>query len=205
MLLARVILYLSNLSSVIPIWTGRRSRSIIWYYVWASFIADVVSFILGLRHIKWHWLSNLFLLVEFFIVSYFFTQQIEDGKTKKAVQLVLLMVMAGFAVHTNFKGAAVLYGIFLVFGIAGLYKVIKEIEFVQVERSPLFVLCVAFLLYGSGIFILLLFENELIVINKHFIVSLWRYLHNPLNIIKNILIGYALYLESNAKKLKGEN
>jgi hypothetical protein len=99
----------------------------------------------------------------------------------------------------NFTDASLLYGMYIMYSLVGLYKVITEIEYVMVERNPLFIVSVAFLLYASGNFIIFLFENNVLLMNKELKSGLWLYIHNPLNILKNFMLGYAFLLIKKGK------
>ena len=197
-----IIQFASIFSGIFAVWVGRKYRPILWYYVLSSFVFDINGFVLKFFTIEWRWGSNMFFLTEFVLVSLFFIHEVFPPKYRNASLLLLFLISSYFAAHTtvnsivraNYADAAILYGIFIFYSIFGLTKVIKEIEFVMVEHNPLFIFSVAFLLYSSGIFIIFLFENKLIYLDRKLINNLWAFVHNPLNIIKNIMIGYGLIM-----------
>jgi len=151
--------------------------------------------------VKWR-CANLFLLIEFILVSVYFIPLIERSKLKTIAYAVAGLMCVYYIAHTlsgtiykvNFTDASLLYGMYIVYSLAGLYKVITEIEFVMVERNPLFIISVAFLLYASGNFIIFLFENNVLNMNTGLKSGLWLYIHNPLNILKNFMLAYAFIL-----------
>lgn len=205
---AAIVLYLSVLSPLIPVWTGRKIKNEIWYYALACFIFDVNALILKALHVERLWASNLFFLVEFILVSCYFHQYVFDKKFRKQVLIVLGLVAAYFVVDTcwhsvlkpNYVGAGLFYCFYILFAVVGLYKVMKETEYLMIERSPLFIFCVAFLIYASGSLIIFLFEHEILKNDKEFTYIMWLFVRNPMNILKNILIGYGLALPVKKKQ-----
>jgi len=210
MIAAYIILYISNLSSLLPIWTGRKGKGVIWYYALACFVFDVNAFVLKALNIERFWSSNAFILVEFILIAFYFYQYVFYEKYRKQILIVLGLIAVYFVVDTilhsvlkpNYIGASLFYCLYILFSIAGLYKVMKETEFLMIEKSPLFIFCIAFLIYASGSFITLLFEHELRDTNREFIKFMWCFVRNPMNILKNILLGYGLALMQKNKQVK---
>ncbi|KAA5534507.1 hypothetical protein F0919_07755 [Taibaiella lutea] len=150
-------------------------------------------------------------MVEFLLLSSYFYQYVFEKKYRKQILIVLSLVAVYFVVDTcvhsilqpNYIGAAIFYSLYILFAVFGLYKVLKGIEYLMIEKSPLFIFCIAFLIYASGSFIILLFEHELRETNKEFIKFMWCYVRNPMNILKNLLIGYGLILMNKNKQVAG--
>ena len=174
----------------------------LWFYALSSLFFDVLSFVLRRTNIKWRGSSNIFLLIEFILVSVYFIGQIERKNYRYAAYSTAAVMCMYYIIHTlsgtiykvNFTDASLLYGMYILYSLVGLYKVITEIEYVMVERNPLFIVSVAFLLYASGNFIIFLFENNVLLMNKELKSGLWLYIHNPLNILKNFMLAYAFLL-----------
>jgi hypothetical protein len=204
---AKLLLYISNLSAIPAVWIGRKKRPVIWLYALCSLVFDLNSLILKHFHINWGWCSNLFFLLEFALISLFFIREVFPVRHRTAGFIVSSAASLYFIIHTtllsifkaNYVDAAILCGIMLSFCFYGLTRVIKEIEFVMIEDNPLFIFCIAILLYASGNFIILLFENKLLLLNEELIKALWKNVHNPLNILKNLLIAYGLLLTNRSK------
>lgn len=199
-------LYTSNLSALLAVWVGRRQRSVLWYYALSSLFFDVLSYVLKRTSVKWR-SANLFLLIEFILVSVYFISKIERKNYRNVAYTAAGVMCMYYISHTlsgtlykvNFTDASLLYGMYILYSLVGLYKVITEIEFVMVERNPLFIVSVAFLLYASGNFIIFLFENNVLLMNKGLKAGLWLYIHNPLNILKNFMLAYAFLLINKGK------
>jgi len=206
-LFTKVLIYLSTLSGLPAVMVGRNKRSAIWLYVLLSFIFDVNGTVLRIMNIPRFWASNLFFLVEFLCFSCYFIGAICPQKYKKVAYYLTGAMVLYFVIHTsmksiwhtNFVDGAILYGIYIFYCLCGLAKVIQEIEYVMIERNPTFIFCVAILLYASGSFIILLFENKLLYLENGLILSLWLYVRNPLNIFKNLLIAYGFILMNKNK------
>lgn len=204
--ISTLLLYTSNLSALWAVWVGRRQRSVLWLYAFCSLFFDVLSYILKRTSIKWR-TANLFLLIEFILVSAYFINKIERKNYRMTLYVTAGAMCLYYIIHTlngtlykvNFTDASLLYGMYIFYSLVGLYKVITEIEFVMVERNPLFIISVAFLLYASGNFIIFLFENNVLIMNKGLKAMLWLYIHNPLNILKNFMLAYAFVLINKGK------
>lgn len=197
-----ILLFLSNLSAIPAIWIGRREKSSLWFYALASLLFDINGYVLNALHIERLWASNLFFLIEFVLVSAYFIRNVIPPKAQRVTGVLSLLVALCFIFNTwnrnimlpNYIGAAILCSFYIFYSMLGLYKVITEIEFVLVERNPLFIFCVAFLLYASGTFIIFLFEHKLWHFQDQFLESIWRLIRNPLNTIKNLLLAYGFWL-----------
>jgi len=167
-----------------------------------SFLCDLLGLALKVAHIPRLWLSNLFFLLEFMAVSWFFVSEISHSRVRGLAYSLVILVGGYFIISTlqggvltaNYTAAALFYAIYIYYALAGLHKVIQEIEYTMVERNPLFVFCVAILLYSSGSFIIFLFEHIMQLSHGRLVDLLWVYVHNMLNIIKNLLIAYGLVL-----------
>ena len=202
-LLSKIIGYLSNLSSIPGILVGFKRKGLLWLYVLSSFLFDINSFILKQLKIPFAWSSNSFLLLEFIILTcYFINITINRQKQRNAYSFVTLAALA-FVIHTlykyewnavNYHGASYFYAGYILFSMAGMYKLLNEPMNISIERSPIFVFCVAILIYSSGSFIIILYENELLMTDEKFIKYAWIFIRNPLNIFKNLLIYYMFTL-----------
>lgn len=148
------------------------------------------------------WLSNAFFLLEFIAISWFFISEIARPRVRGLAYSLAVLTGSYFVISTidrgvlnaNYADAALLYAIYIYYALVGLHKVIQEIEYVMVERNPLFIFCIAILLYSSGSFFIFLFEHVMLISLGKLVDVLWVYVHNVLNIIKNLLIAYGLFL-----------
>lgn len=205
-ILSKIIAYLSNLSAVPAILAGYKRKGLLWLYVVSSFFFDIVSFVLKYLEIGFSWSSNFFFLTEFVLLSLYFTNQVFNKKTRFKSRLFITLAAIYFIIHTlfttklysvNYGDTAYFYGIFILFSIIGMYKLLNEATIIPIERSPLFIFCVAILIYASGSFIIILYENELLKTDEKFIKYAWIFIRNPLNIFKNLLLYYVFVLMKN--------
>lgn len=151
----------------------------------------------------WHWVSNLFLVLEFVLVSWFLSRKILIRRAYTIMQYLLTGTALLYLVHTayrsvespNYAFGAAFYITMIILSVLGFFKVIREVEVVKIERSPLFVYCTAFLLYAAGCFVLLLFIPDVTSTNMTLMYHLWVF-HNCINILKNIVIFFGFRLEA---------
>lgn len=204
--LSKIIAYLSNLSALPAIWVGVRKKGLLWLYVLSSFVFDINSLILKQLGVNFAWSSNLFFLTEFVLLGSYFINNTLEYKIRFTARIFLTAIAIYFVVDTlyrlglnkvNYIDTAYLYAIYILFSIVGMYKLLTTAVIESIEKSPLFVFCVAILIYASGSFIIILYENELLVTDEKFIKYAWVFIRNPLNIFKNLLICYVLMLRNN--------
>lgn len=81
--------------------------------------------------------------------------------------------------------------------IAGFFRVIRSNQPVQILEDPFFIFCAGFLLYAAGNFLVMLYQDPLHYTknanDKALAKNLW-YIHNALNIIKNLAFYYHFWL-----------
>ncbi|MFN4247607.1 MAG: hypothetical protein ACK4EY_07775 [Flavipsychrobacter sp.] len=202
-----LIMILSNVSPLPAIIAGRRYRGVLWYYALVCITADVSSLVfkqLDKDHII---VSNLFFFTEFIIVSSYFISALSYRK-KLTVLIPLILVGSFYVYHTiagmvnydstsdiayNYYGASLFYITYIIFSLLSLFRVMQKVDEVRLERSPLFLSGVAFLLYASGALFLLLFKDLIAKADLRLFGNLWIYFFLPLNIIKNLLIAVSLH------------
>jgi hypothetical protein len=145
------------------------------------------------------WPANLFMLLEFILLSIVYREQII--KNKKLFSLFVLAGSCLFVAHTittsimsfNMLGSSFFFFSYLVYGLVGLYTILKKQEVTFLERSWFFWLNVALIVYASGNFFIFLFRDYMIQVDQQLYLKLWNNIFLLLNIIKNILIAVALY------------
>lgn len=208
-LLSKIVTYSSNLSAIPAAVTGARKKGLLWLYVLSSLVFDINSFVLKSMGIKFMWASSLFFLVEFILLSIFFAKTLLQKQAIKYAQIAIALLAVYFIVHTiytvgtekvNYIDTSIFYALYILMSTIGLYKLLQTAGVVPIEKSHLFFFYVAILIYASGSFIILLYENELLETDRKFIVYAWVFIRNPLNIFKNLLIYYALRLSE--KRIK---
>lgn len=213
MLIGYIILFLSNLSAIPAIWIGRKSKTTLWYYAIACLTADALSFTLKQYHIDHSIVSNLFLLTEFVTVTSYFKYAFIKDRHNVIFAILLGIIGLVFCYNTyrrwlnanveaqafNYIDASLFYVAYILLSVGGLYKVMLEMQTVKIEKSPLFLASVGFLVYASGALFPFIYKNIAIETDlKHF-AKIWGYFFLPLNIIKNVLIAFSLHCASAGK------
>jgi hypothetical protein len=198
----------SALSAVPAIWLGRRLRGLLWHYAWASFIADIltVSFLQYLGTNGKLVIGNIFCMVEFFLISLYFGRALFRGWAYGVfVALIIawgtyLFISTLSVIHSrvNWEYIAVNYSIFVLLCLLSLFKVIRNIEHLKIEQSPLFIFSAAFLLYASYSLLLMLFADRFKSAPQTLREELWS-VHNILNALKNLAIARIFILQQKAK------
>ena len=205
--MSNIILLFSNLSPIFPIITGWKVKGLLWYYAWICLLCDVAGFIIKAAHLPRYIHANLFLVLEFVLLSWYLCLFILKPGYRKMAAIAIATIAAAFLIHTsfltplqtNFVGGAILYGIYIILCIAALYKVMQQIEEIKIERSGIFVFTGCFLLYSSGCMVMLLFKINLNAHNHEALMTRIWDVHNILNILKNLGIAYVFIIPKNEK------
>ena len=205
-ILGYFILILSVLSPILPIVTGLRRKSLLWIYACFCIALDLPDTALMLIRVNNDWIANIFLVGEFSLVTAFLVRAIFTVRHWQLVGILCGCLLVYFIASTickstlvaNFEDAALLYFSIIVLCVLGMVRVVKGIPVVQIERSPLFVICTGLLLYAAGCIIIFQFYKIVDARNESLSKSLWTF-HNVLNISKNIAVGYCLYLHERTR------
>jgi len=192
-----LISYLSVFSAVPAIWLGRKQQGLLWYYAWASFLSDIIPFVQRrLSGSVWYVQGNLFYLCELILVGLFFIREIPSRLWRRVVLGVIVLIAAFFLVrawphiNTEVNWPDVVFGSFalMLLCIAALFKVIRNVEHLKIEQSPLFVFSACFLLYVAYSLLLMLFTEQFKQAPKSLRLNIWS-VHNVLNSLKNLAIA----------------
>ena len=204
--LIQVIKWLSFASAVPAIWLGRRLRSVLWYYAWASFGCDMLGLVVHqVMGSNSRFSGNLFGMLELLLIGIYFSYELFSGSIRKA-SLAIIAALILFGLYrirvAAFEGNdwqfhAITHMVFVVYCIIALVKVIKNVEHVKLEQSPLFVFSAAFLLYASYSCVVMLFADYFREAPVMVRQQLWS-IHNVLNVVKNLAIARVFYLKQKA-------
>lgn len=197
-----VILYFTSLlSPLVPIVAGWKTKGILWLYVIVSLFFDVaVIFLKRGLHVPHHPVTNLFLLVEFALVSTVFKKQL--GIPGKAFGVLTALPVLYFLFDTlrdnlymrelNTVAGSYFYFIFIIFSLYGFYKIITKQEILLLEESPAYWINVTFLIYASGVCLLFVFKDYLKDNYPAIFATLWGIFFLSLNVIKNLILAIAI-------------
>lgn len=173
----------------------------------ASLLADCLSYLTGWLFRNSFPVINLFFLIEFTVIAYIFSN---FYNAKKVVSIVYAVYFLYFVINilffesplrmlTNTSMLAMLLLIVLL--LYYLYNLMIDPVVIHIEREPVFWIAFAFLFYKSGSLFVFLTYNQAInlrAINK-ITWNIWN-IHNLCNILKNILIAIALWLNYRTTK-----
>jgi hypothetical protein len=204
--LVQIIGYISEVSALPAIWIGRKSRSVLWFYVLISFSADMLQRYQHAVGDNTRYVNNAYYLIEFLLIGIYFALELFEGNTRKIMIGVILAIAILFVVRTvgimrektNWEDVALLDAIMIILCMTALYKVINNIEHVKIEHSPLFVFSASFLLYASACLMLMLFADHFRRVDPMVARQVWS-IHNVFNILKNLAIARVFYLQLKAR------
>lgn len=191
----------SLLSPLLPIVVGFKTRSsALWWYCLTAFCFDITGTLLKRVFLVNHLVvGNIFLVVEFLFLSFIFKRAV-FGKRSLLFFVWLAGVVAVYALMSvrtfqtfNLTSASIFYFVYVIYVLLGFLYILKMSEVILLERSWFFWVCVAFGLYSSGDFLLFLFRNYIVENNSDLMSKLWTYLFLTSNILKNLLLGIAIY------------
>jgi uncharacterized protein with PQ loop repeat len=206
--LVRVILYISVFSAVPAVWLGRKLRGLLWYYALAGLCCDAIPFIL--RRIAGTdslFLGNVFPVLELTLVGLYFRSIFSNALLRSLIVPGIVVLNAVFIFDTwhhlnnevNWLGQVFGQIFLLLLCIAALFKIIRQVEHVKIEQSPLFIFSATFLLYVAYSLLLMLFSVQF----RHAAVPLQKNIwavHNVLNILKNLAIAYIFVMPRKAMR-----
>lgn len=175
--------------------------TILWAYMAVSVVMDAgMTFLLPPDYAYKMVPVHLFILFELGFLSFYFRQHFK-GLLKKCATVFMALAAIGYLLHSvsnsilliNGAGLTVLYGIYFILGIIGLYLMLKEQQVLQLETSEFFWVNCAIILYAAGHFILFLFHDYLLSTNQLKVLGyFWLTLHCSLNIIYRLLLAVAI-------------
>lgn len=199
-----ILYYLSICSGIVPLWIGIKKIDIIWIYVLVSLCSDVGSTIMGSYNISIRWEGNVFLIVEYTLLTLFYRKYIL--RANSFIDLVLSLWPISFLLwpflqhrslseQINFQGGAFFAGVFALYAIVGYYRLLHDQLIIQLETSPAFWLHTAVIIYSCGSALLFLFAKYL---HEHYpeYDTLCKTYFLTLNIVKHALLGRYFYLTS---------
>lgn len=179
----------------------KKWRTILWAYMAVSVVMDAgMTFLLPPAFAYKMVPVHLFILFELGFLTLYFRQHF---KPVWKTLLVVFMALAacGYITHSiansilliNGVGLTVLYGIYFILGLLGLYLMLKEQRVMQLETSEFFWVNGAIILYAAGHFILFLFHDYLLHTEQFAVLGyFWLTLHCSLNIIYRLLLAIAI-------------
>ncbi len=170
-----------------------------WLYIALGFAIDItVTFYLIPNKFEKAWLGNIYLILEFIFISLYFKSQLKVHLKNYWLFFVLITSIV-FIWRTvlksifliNLTDASIFRLIFIAYGIAGFYIMLKEQKVLQLETSECFWANVAFIVYFAGTFTLFLFY-DLVKEQQKLVQQLWVIILLSLNVIYRLLLTVAI-------------
>jgi hypothetical protein len=205
------LLIISICSPLFPLFIGIKNKTytLLWFYPLTGFVFDVLISILKRGFVvNYQWPTNIFVLIEFLIISALYNEKI--FKRNKIFYVYVVLHGLYFITRTISKSVLIfnMYdaGFFalsyIIYSILGFYTILIKQETIQLEKSAFFWLNIAFIVYASGVFFLFLFKEYFRKVNLELYLLLWGNIFCLLNTFKYILIGIALICLNKAPKLE---
>lgn len=206
--LSYIILGVSILSSLLPLFLGKRqNNALLWYYILTGFCFELVltslKRIIRIDGFDYHWIGTIYFLVEFVFISFYYRTRVFSQRSTFYLVFISLVVFYLFTSLTDISlspsnvnsiGSAGLLLAYIAYSIAGFYKILKEQTITRLERSPFFWANTAFLLYSAGSIIVFICIDYLLIEDKELLYALWIF-RNILNVTKNIIFARVLTLK----------
>lgn len=200
----RIFIYISIFSVLIPLslaivqWKKipREIATLRWLLI-AGLILDITQRTLGILKQRNEWPGDIFMFIQFTILLYIFSQQFDRNTIFKIIYSVAISFCAMIILFVD--GAAALIRssaldglVLIIVSIAFFYKLLNELKVVNIHRLPILWIAFATLFYYSGNFFVFLARSYMEQDLETF-SFFWTWVHNSLNIIKNILFAIALW------------
>lgn len=192
----------STLAPLFPLIVGFRKRwgGAIWWYCLASLVTDLLTYYLRMQHVTTSLPGNLFALIEFSCILFFYKNKVFQRDT--LFYSLLLCGCLFFISSTTFgmgwmqlnrMGISVFLITYILLGLIGFYTLIKEQQHTFVTQSSFFWANTALFLFAAGAFFFFLATAQIRTsTDKKALGQLWATLFQTINILKNVLLGIAL-------------
>ncbi|HET9052990.1 MAG TPA: hypothetical protein VFM90_02375 [Cyclobacteriaceae bacterium] len=171
-----------------------------------SLVCDAAGYIVAINGFANNWIGNFFILGQSLLLIKIFG---EEFKEKRIALFISVAYLIFFTVNIAFfqgwfmlNTASFILTCFIVSGYSlyYFYRLLSDMPVVYIHRLPMLWLAFAVLLYHAGNFFLILAMPYFIDENGRGYSVLWSYVHNMLNITKNILFAIALWHSYQATK-----
>ena len=193
----------STWAPLLPLAAGalRRRNNIIWWYCLLSLATDLLTYHLREQHIKVSLPGNVFAMVEFLCILYFYKNKVfllrntlfYSLLTGGLIFFLVTTTQGAGWLKLNRIGISIFLFIYIALTLAGFYTLVKEQQISFIEQSSFFWINTAILLFAAGAFFMFLATaNIRTSADRAALTQLWGTLFQVINILKNILLGIAL-------------
>lgn len=203
-----IITYLSIFSPLLPLLVGCRKRTLLWFYAFAGFSFDIISWAIrsyaanNHKTIDLSVAENIFMVFEFVLISLYYRRKIFKNDRLFFITMAILILLytlcnvTRYNVMFNFIGGTIFDFSCIIFAVIGFYSLLRKKEVIFLDKSSFFWVNVAFLLYCTGNFFIFLFAEYLEIKDNLFLRNLWVF-HNVLNILFSVLIAVSFLKRNN--------
>lgn len=186
---------------ILPLVFGyKKWNTLLWWYVMAGFATDMIAgHILKPMGFNIEWLSNLYMVVNFTILTIYVGLPLSKSNQQKlyVVAGIIAIIFSVYCIqHSVFLfnglGLSMLNFTSVLFGMYALYCMLQELRVEKIQQSEYFWANVSFIIYNSGNFLLFLFHDYLLAEKKEILILLWAYILFSMNILDRILLTIAI-------------
>ena len=190
---------------LIPLFLGIKKRAtLLWLYALTGLLFDVLISLLLKGYLYKTIAVTILFLLEFTFISIYYIKKTNKTNSlfaKSVIGTVAIVFLFYNLFNTDFhhlekgikiSGAIFFYTSYIVYALTGFYTIIKAKKIVFIEKSSFFWANVAFLIYGSGMFFLLLCNDFLTITNAPILNNLWVPITSSINILEFLVLTLAL-------------
>lgn len=198
-----MLLELSTLAPLLPLGTGIKRRSnLLWWYCLFSLTTDLITYYLRWKLDTGNAIpGNIFALVEFSCILFYYKNKVFRKDTLFYILLtggyLLFLFTTGYGsgwTRLNRIGICIFLISYMALALTGFYNIIKEQRTTAIEQSSFFWANTAIFIFAAGAFFMFLATaNIRSKADGEALSQLWFSLFQVINILKNILLGIALF------------
>lgn len=211
------LIVISSLFVLFPLFVGivrynilTSSLKIIFYYIIASTLVEIVAWITIYYHQTNHWLSNISNIIEFAFLSYYFTKIFTVLKLNSfiknfSVTILFVIIFLTFIDYKNinhYNSIAYIITCFVLmaYTMIHFYELLNSLSVPKLSYYSHFWISVAILLFFSGCFFVNLFSEIVLFGNDKSTNQLWLIYHFSL-IIYRIFLAIGLWFSKTTQQL----
>jgi hypothetical protein len=186
------------------------SLKIIFYYIIASTLVEIVAWITIYYHQTNHWLSNISNIIEFAFLSFYFNKIFTDLKLNLYVKyfsviilfVIILLTFIDYKNINHYNSTAYIITCFVLmtYSMIHFYELLNSLNVPKLSYYPHFWISVGILLYFSGCFFVNLFSEIVLFGNDKSTNQLWLIYHFSL-IIYRIFLAIGLWFSKTPPQL----
>jgi hypothetical protein len=199
-----IIIIISSLAVLMPFSLALRQFNvlseplrIIFYYILIALMFEILGWITVLLHQQNHWVTNIFNILEFIFISFYFLKIFKIKKIYKVLNFLILLVAISIILLTlidyrninHYNSIAFVISCFalMMLVLYHFYILLYSLEVPRLTTNPYFWISSGVLLYFSGSFFINLFSEFILFNEVHSINQLWHIQHIILFIFRIFL------------------